>query len=87
MALQRLFFDLTEEEVLEIRTAAVTAIKAIKPIMTVGGGGKSMGREFAMPPADILKEANAALKHIDPETYGRRIRTTYSRFVGGCDGL
>lgn len=83
--LLRLFFGLPEAEVLEIRNNAVAMIKGGSVLMNVSGGGKSGGKQFAMPPKEILFEANAALRHLNPTKYGRRVRKTYANFRNRCD--
>lgn len=82
---QRLFFDFTEEEVLAIRNKAKELITQGKVLMEVSAGGKSGRNQFAMPPREMLAEANAALKHINPAVYGKRKRFTVSR-VRSCHG-
>lgn len=78
--LQRLFFDLPEADVVALRTSAVNLIKEGKTIMEVQSrGGQMSQKAFPMPPAQVLFEANAALKSINPTLYGRRRTRTYAR--------
>jgi hypothetical protein len=78
--IEKLFFDLEESQVLELRDNAVALIGEGKTIMSVSAGGKSGSKVFPMNPKDVLLEARAALRHINPETYGKRVRKTYASF-------
>lgn len=78
--LLRLFFGLPEADVLKLRDGAIALIQEGKTIMSVSGGGKSGSKSFPMQPKEVLFEANAALRHLNPEKYGRRVRKTYARF-------
>ncbi len=78
--LQRLFFDCTEADVLAIRDKAIALIKEGKTIMRFTAAGKEAEKAWALPPQQMLMEARAALRHIDPATYGRRVRKTYASF-------
>lgn len=80
MELTKVFFDLPEGEVLQIRDQAVRLIKEGKTLMEVTAGGKTGRRQWAMPPKEMLFEARAALRHINPQRYGKRIRKTYAAF-------
>lgn len=75
-AVLRLFFDKTEVQVLAIRDTAIALIAEGKTLMSVGAGGKSGSRQFPMQPADIVRECNAALRHINPTRWGKRHRKT-----------
>lgn len=77
--LLELFFLDPIAEVIAIRERAKALIKEGKTLMeATGNGGKSGRKQFALPLDQILFEANAALKHLDPATYGRRRRSTFS---------
>lgn len=78
--LLRLFFGLPESQVVEIRDSALAKITKGEVIMEVTGGGKTGKKLFSMPPKEILFEANAALRHLNPAVYGRRVRKTYANF-------
>ncbi len=79
--LQRLFFQHTESEVLAIRARASAIILEGKTIIeTEGGGGQKSTKAFAMPPAQVLFECNAALRHLNPALYGRSRRKSYGHF-------
>lgn len=78
--LLRLFFGLPETEVLQIRDSALAIIKEGKTLMNVSAGGKTGAKQFPMPPKEVIFEANAALRHLNPDKYGRRIRKTYAHF-------
>lgn len=78
--LQELFFLDTEAEVLAIRNQAKALALEGKTIMEVQSRGGSMSQKaFSMPVAQVLFEANAALKFINPAVYGRRRTRTYAR--------
>ena len=83
MELHRLFFSLPEAQIVEIRDKALELITEGKTIMNLSGAGKGVGKMFAMQPKEILFEANAALKHVNPAKYGRRRTKTLSRVA--CD--
>ncbi len=78
--LLRLFFDLPEAKVLEIRNTALGLIAEGKTVMSATIGTTTGSKVFPMPPADALFEARAALRRIAPEKYGRRVRKTYASF-------
>ena len=44
-----------------------------------GRGGQMSQKAFPLPPAQVLFECNAALRHINPQVYGRRRTRTYAR--------
>jgi hypothetical protein len=77
--LLQLFYDLTENEVLAIRDDAIALIAEGKTLLEVTSGGKTGRKQFTLPPAHVLFEARAALKHINPAEYGRRRRRLLSR--------
>ena len=80
---QNLFFSLPEAQVLAIRDNAVAIISGVKTIMEVQSrGGQMSQKAFAMPPKDILAEANAALRYLNPAVYGCRRTRTYARQSG-----
>ena len=82
--LLQLFFDLEEAEVVAIRDRAVALITEGKTLMEVTSGGKSGRKQWALAPERMLFEARAALRHINPDDYGKRRRFTVSR-VRSCD--
>ena len=78
--LQQLFFLDPEADVVAIRNVAKALIGQGKTIMEVQGrGGQMSQKAFPMPPAQVLFECNAALRHINPFQYGRRRTRTYAR--------
>lgn len=77
--LLQLFFLDTKEDVLAIRARAKALVLEGKTLMeATGSNGKASRKQFTLPADQIIFECNAALKHLDPATYGRRRRTTYS---------
>ena len=81
--LQQLFFGLPEAKVLEIRDKAVALIAEGKTIMEAQArGGQMSQKAFPMPPAQVLFEARAALRSINPTLYGHRRTRTYARLSG-----
>jgi hypothetical protein len=47
--------------------------------MSYGDGSTSASKQFAMPPAQMLQEANYALQRLDGRTRG--LYTNYNRLV------
>jgi len=78
--LQNLFFDFEEEEVLAIRKQAKKLVTDGKTIMKVSAAGNEAEKQFTLPVAQVLMECRAALKHIDPAKYGKRVKRTYASF-------
>ena len=74
--IQQLFFDLDETTVTQIRDKAVALILEAKTLMSWSTPGFNAGKAFVMPPAQMLAEANAALRHLN----GTRFIRTYSDF-------
>jgi hypothetical protein len=72
-----IFFGLEEDDLLEIQSAALTAIKAGLVVVSWTGAGQGVTKQWAMPPKEMLLEANAALRDLK----GTRVRKTYPRFV------
>ncbi len=76
--LLKLFFLNTLEEVQAIRARAVALITEGKTLMEASGSsGTSSTKQFALPLDQIVFECNAALRYLDPSTYGRRRRKTH----------
>jgi methenyltetrahydromethanopterin cyclohydrolase len=67
-----LFIGLTEDELLLIKSKAVTLITEGKTLMSYSDSGSSASKSFAMPPKEMLAEAMFALSQLDPSTYGSR---------------
>lgn len=65
----------TVDEVLAIQAQAKKDVLAGRVITSYGDQGKSVQKQFAMPPGQILIECAYALKSLDPTTYGYN-RTT-----------
>lgn len=80
-----IFVGLPESDLVAIRDAAVTDIKAGRVITSYTDSGTSVSKQYAMPPREMLEEAMYALKQLDPDTYGQSIkviRTDYRTFDG-----
>ena len=70
----------SETELLQIKAKCVCLLTEGKTIMTYSGEGTEAGRQFTMPPADMLAEVVWALKSINPQRYGyitQRVRTYF----------
>lgn len=72
----------TVPEVLAIQAKAKALILEGKTIMNYTDSGTSVGKQFAMNPADVLDECAYALKKLDPATYGKRSRVLMTDFGG-----
>lgn len=83
---QGIFVGLPESDLLAIRDAAVTDIKAGRVVTSYSAGdGSSVTKSYAMPPKEMLSESLYALRQLDPSTYGssvKIIRTDYRTFDG-----
>jgi hypothetical protein len=69
---QGLFVGLPEEQILAIRDKALSFMLEGKTLLSYSDSGSSANKAFAMPPRDVLSEANYALSQLDPSRYGRR---------------
>lgn len=74
-----IFIGLTECELLAIRTKAVTLITEGKTLMSYSDSGSSASKQFAMPPKEMLAEAQYALGLLDPQQYASSVRSTVIR--------
>lgn len=74
----------TVAEVLAIQTKAKSLVLEGKTIMNYTDSGTSVGKQFAMSPADVLEECAYALRRLDPDTYGRAVSSFRINFSGGC---
>lgn len=79
MPAQGLFVGLPRETIEAIRDKAVALILEGKTIMTYGNGATNVGKQWALPPAQMLQEANYALARLDGRTRG--LYTNYNRLV------
>lgn len=77
---QGLFIGLTECELLEIKSKAVSLITDGKTLMSYSDSGSSATKQFALPPKEMLSEALFALSRLDPKKYGKRSTMIYSRW-------
>ena len=82
-----IYFGLEESVLLEMRTTVLATLQAAregKRFQSVSGGGKAFSKEN-MSIEELrndLAEISAALKRIDPVTYGKRV----TRFVVSFSG-
>lgn len=74
-----LFVGLPRETIEAIRDKAVTLILEGKTIMSYGDGSTNASKQFALPPQQMLQEANYALLRIDGRVRG--LYTNYNRLV------
>jgi len=74
-----IFIGLTECELLAIRTKAVSMITEGKTLMSYSDSGSSASKSFAMPPKEMLAEAQYALGILDPQQYPGSVRMTVGR--------
>jgi hypothetical protein len=83
---QGIFVGLPESDLLAIRDAAVTDIKAGRVVTSYSAGdGSSVTKSYAMPPKEMLSESLYALRQLDPSLHGssvKIIRTDYRTFDG-----
>ena len=79
MASSGIFIGLTECELLAIRTKAVELITEGKTLMSYSDSGSSASKSFAMPPKEMLAEAQYALGILDPQQYPGSVRMTVGR--------
>ncbi len=72
----------TAEEVLAIQSKAKALLLEGKTVMSWSDSGTSVGKQFAMPVADVLTECAYALRRLDPDTYGGKTKpATPTSFV------
>jgi len=69
-----IFIGLTECELLAIRTKAVEAITQGLVLTSYSDSGSSAGKQWAMPPKEMLSEAQYALGILDPQQYPGSVR-------------
>lgn len=77
---QGLFIGLTECELLEIKSKAVSLITEGKTLMSYSDSGSSATRQMVLPAKEMLSEALFALSRLDPKKYGKRSTMIYSRW-------
>ena len=68
-----LFLNLDEETILAIQAKALADALQGRVILNWQGEGTSVGKQFALPIADVLSECRYALQNLYPETYGFRL--------------
>ena len=69
-------------EVLSIQQRAKEVLLEGKTIMNWNDADTSVGKQFAMPVAEVLDECSHALRVLDPATYGRA-RIAGASFISG----
>jgi hypothetical protein len=74
-----IFVGLPRETVEAIRDKAVALILEGKTIMSYGDGATNASKQFALPPSQMLQEANYALQRLDGRVRG--LYTNYNRLV------
>jgi hypothetical protein len=74
-----LFVGLPRETIEAIRDKAVALILEGKTIMSYGDGATNASKQFALPPQQMLLEANHALQRLDGRVRG--LYTNYNRLV------
>ena len=75
------FSGWTAAELLTLRTTIKNLILEGKTVVTGSMGSKNFSKVFPVPCDKILLEITAALKKVDPTTYGRRITRTSPSFT------
>ena len=74
-----LLVGLPRETIEAIRDKAVALILEGKTIMSYGDGSTNASKSFALPPQQMLQEANYALLRLDGRVRG--LYTNYNRLV------
>jgi len=74
-----LFVNLPRPVIEKIRDQAVAYIIEGRNIMSYGDGSTNASKNWALPPKDMLYEANYALQRLDGRT--RSLYTNYNRLV------
>lgn len=79
MAAEGIFVGLPQATIEAIRDRAVALILEGKTIMSWSDGATSSSKQFALPPKEMLDEANYALQRLAGRT--RSLYTNYNRTV------
>jgi hypothetical protein len=74
-----IFVGLPRKTLEDLRARAVELILEGKTIMSYSDGTTNASKQFAMPPKDMLQEANYALQRLDGRV--RSLYTNYNRSV------
>jgi hypothetical protein len=74
-----IFVGLPQETIEAIRDKAVQLILEGKTIMSYGDGATNASKQFALPPQQMLQEANYALLRLQGRVRG--LYTNYNRLV------
>lgn len=80
-----IFIGLTEDELLAIKSKALTLITEGKTVMSYSDSGSSVSKNFVMPPKEMLDESMYALSNLDPDTYGKRTSVLRPSWRNGRD--
>jgi hypothetical protein len=75
MPAEGIFVGLPRKTLEDLRDKAVALMLEGKTIMSYGDGSTNASKQFAMPPKDMLQEANYALLRLDG-----RVRTLYTNY-------
>lgn len=75
MPAEGIFVGLPRKTLEDLRDRAVALMLEGKTIMSYGDGSTNASKQFAMPPKDMLQEANYALLKLDG-----RVRTLYTNY-------
>jgi hypothetical protein len=75
------FIGLSIEDILEIESAAVAAVKAGGSVVSWSSEGSSVTKNVDGTPTDTLRAVLFAKRFIQPEIYGRNITRTSVSFV------
>jgi hypothetical protein len=80
-----IYYGLTEPVLLKMRTDALAQLALArqgKRFASVSGGGKSFAKQnMTMAELTIdIQEINGALRKLNPDAYGRRVRSIYPDF-------
>lgn len=83
-----IYFGLTEAELLRIREQILSRLEAIRTgaDFTSGGGVGGSWTKNHTDREDLvadMAEVTAALKRINPNAYGRRVKKLLANFTGG----
>ena len=79
MAATGIFVGFPRKAIEKVRNDAFELLTQGKTIMTYTDGSTSAGKQFTMPPLQMLQEANYALLRLDGRTRG--LYTNYNRLV------
>jgi hypothetical protein len=79
MPAEGIFVGLPQATIEQLRDKAVALILEGKTIMSYGDGATNASKQFSMPPAQMLDEANYALQRLNGRV--RSLYTNYNRSI------